>query len=98
MAVHDRLGIAKSMSELSHWGWGRTEDIPTGEHLRKQAADLVATLGFGSAEAEQAVPLQELQLPRSRLEVPAQLSQLCSTRVYDRATHTFGKSYRDVIR
>ena len=42
--------------------------------------------------------LDDLELPAPRVEPPASLASRCSTARYDRAAHTFGKSYRDVVR
>ena len=42
--------------------------------------------------------LDELALPAPRLEPPAALAPLCTTDAFERAGHTFGKSFRDVVR
>ena len=62
------------------------------------AAGIHEHLGFGDGEVERAVPLEELTLPAPRLEPPASLAPLCSTETYDRAAHSYGKAYRDVVR
>jgi alkyldihydroxyacetonephosphate synthase len=58
----------------------------------------VARLGFGSADAELPVALEQVELARPRLEPPASLGRICSTDLYDRASHAYGKAYRDVVR
>jgi alkyldihydroxyacetonephosphate synthase len=47
---------------------------------------------------EEPVPLAAVELPRPRLEPPAGLAEICSTEVYDRASHAYGKAYRDIVR
>jgi alkyldihydroxyacetonephosphate synthase len=42
--------------------------------------------------------VDQLRLPASRLEPPASLSPLCTTDSAERAGHTYGKSFRDVVR
>jgi alkyldihydroxyacetonephosphate synthase len=42
--------------------------------------------------------LDELRLPPPRLEPPASLAPLCTTEPAERAGHTYGKSFRDVVR
>ena len=37
-------------------------------------------------------------MPRPRLEPPAALAEICSAETYDRASHAYGKSYRDIVR
>ena len=54
-------------------------------------------LGFGG-EVQAAKPLDEVQLRAPRLEAPADDGGLFSTDRHDRAVHTLGKAYRDVVR
>jgi alkyldihydroxyacetonephosphate synthase len=42
--------------------------------------------------------VNELELPPRRLEPPSSLAPLCRTDPSDRAGHTYGKSFRDVVR
>jgi alkyldihydroxyacetonephosphate synthase len=39
-----------------------------------------------------------VELPAPRLEPPAGLAEICSTELYDRVAHAYGKAYRDVVR
>ncbi|MGZ4172391.1 MAG: FAD-binding oxidoreductase [Solirubrobacteraceae bacterium] len=81
-----------------HWGWGYEHEQPPPDEVRATASFLASHLGFGSAEPEQPVPLQEVVLPPCRLEVPAPLRPICRTDTYERAFHAYGSSYRDVVR
>jgi alkyldihydroxyacetonephosphate synthase len=83
---------------LKHWGWGYEDEQPGPEELRATAGFLAEHLGFGSADPEHPVPLSELSLPPPRLAVPEALAEFSSTGVYERALHTYGRSYRDVVR
>jgi alkyldihydroxyacetonephosphate synthase len=81
-----------------HFGWGCE-----GEGLT--AEEEAATLGnyhrlFGTDQFEKiAVPgLADLKLPPPRLSPPTALAACCSTEGYDRALHTYGKSYSDTVR
>jgi alkyldihydroxyacetonephosphate synthase len=42
--------------------------------------------------------LGQVELPRARFEPPPALAEICSSETYDRASHAYGKSYRDVVR
>src|SRR2546426_607510 len=81
----------------SWWGWGGEEEaLPAG--LR---AKLGAAIGgrFGtSVEAREAPSLDALDLRPARVGPPTTLAPRCSTDPYDRAGHTYGKAYRDVVR
>jgi alkyldihydroxyacetonephosphate synthase len=81
-----------------HWGWGFEAEQPPTDEVRGTAAFLASHLGFGSSEPETPVPLSELSLPPPRLPVPARLAQICATDDYERAFHSYGSSYRDVVR
>jgi alkyldihydroxyacetonephosphate synthase len=81
---------------LKHWGWGYEDEQPTIAEQREAAKFLIERLGFGSPEPEEAAPLPELQAPR--LRIPSSLAEFCSTDGYERALHSYGRSYRDLIR
>jgi alkyldihydroxyacetonephosphate synthase len=83
---------------LKHWGWGYEDEQASDEELRAAAAFLHDRLGFGSTEPEQPVPLSELRLPTPQLEPPSNLARICSTDTYDRALHSYGRSYSDIVR
>jgi alkyldihydroxyacetonephosphate synthase len=83
---------------LKHWGWGYEDEQPSVKELGQVAAVLVDRLGFGSPEPERPVPLSELSLPAARLRPPRALEHICRQDPYQRALHTYGRSYRDVVR
>jgi alkyldihydroxyacetonephosphate synthase len=80
------------------WGWGYEDEGPTREQ-QERIAELVAAR-FGIAVPVLAPPprLEEIELRAPRLTPPVALAPLCSTAPYDRAGHTYGKSFRDVVR
>ncbi|MBV9284996.1 MAG: FAD-binding oxidoreductase, partial [Acidimicrobiia bacterium] len=61
---------------------------------------VAARLGSASSEvvAKPAPSLSSLDLPPSRLTPPPALAEICAADVESRASHTYGKSYRDVVR
>ncbi len=83
---------------LKHWGWGYEDEQPSLDELRSTAPGIVAHLGFGSTEPEAPVPLAQLALPPPRLRPPSALRAICATDDHDRALHTYGRSYRDIVR
>ncbi len=83
---------------LVHWGWGYEDEQPSPGELRETAAFLAGHLGFGSSEPEQAVPLDQVSLPKPRLTAPDSLADVCSSTRFERALHSYGRSYRDVVR
>lgn len=78
----------------SWWGWGRVDEALPDETCGQLAAALP-----GCATTPVPVPaLDSLVLPAPRVGPPATLADRFSTDPYDRAGHTYGKAFRDVVR
>jgi len=82
---------------LKHWGWGYEDEQPSHEDLRASADFIRARLGFGG-EPRAHVPLSEVVLPEPRLSAPRELEEIAFTDSYERALHSYGRSYRDIFR
>jgi len=89
---------ARNGERLKHYGWGREGEgmsaeertFVLGRYRQKFAKDKFDTI---------AVPrLEDLSLRKPRLEPPAALASFCTSERYDRAAHTYGKSYPDYVR
>ena len=81
-----------------HWGWGHEHDQLAPTELAGAAAFLSQHLGFGSPTPDRFVPLSEVALPAPRLSPPPALAPICTDDRHERARHTYGSSYRDVVR
>ncbi|MFI7674152.1 FAD-binding oxidoreductase [Actinophytocola sp. NPDC049390] len=80
--------------ERSWWGWGKT-----GEVLSDADCVAIGALLPGLPSAPLPVPqLEDLVLPPSRITPPNALAHRFSVALPDRAGHTYGKAYRDVVR
>jgi alkyldihydroxyacetonephosphate synthase len=80
----------------SWWGWGWTEAALSDEECRQLAGVLPGGEHLGDPAP---VPkLAELELPAPRVAVPAPFADWCSTGRAERAGHTYGKAFRDVVR
>lgn len=85
-------------NELSHWGWGYDEKFP-GRAAREQFASMVAgMLGLDNLRAEDPVPLEDIELNDSRVEVPESLKSLMTSSREVRIRHTYGRSFPDLLR
>src|SRR5262249_22089709 len=85
--------VSRSRSR-SWWGWGATDQaLPDAECVA------LGSLVPGAAQTPLPVTdISALTLPKVRIEPPAALAPLMSAAPQDRASHTYGKAYRDVIR
>ena len=81
-----------------HWGWGFEDQQPPHEQVEATAAGAREHLGFAAAEVERPMPLDAIELPPSKLDSPASLAHVLTADRYERVTHAYGKSYRDVVR
>src|SRR5438067_11067787 len=81
----------------SWWGWGWEDQALTPDQMQAVAAAVGARLGV-DVDAREPVQLSDVDLRPPRVAPPSSLSDLCSTDLFDRASHTYGKSYRDVVR
>lgn len=83
----------------SWWGWGWEDEALSDAELGGVAALLADRFPSGPRPHLMAVPeLASLELLRSRVEPPATLAAMCSSDPRARASHTYGKSFRDVVR
>jgi len=92
----DRMAAAGG-GNRSWWGWGWAEAALGDAECRQ----LAAALPGGAAAAANPVPipaLADLELPKPRIAVPAALADWCSADPVERAGHTYGKAFRDVVR
>ncbi len=84
---------------LSHWGWGWEDRFPDIDTRRMFAQQVRLFGGFGELELREPVPLEDARLPRPRIEVRDKwLADVATTDTYERASRTYGRSYRDIAR
>ena len=81
----------------SFWGWGWEDAALAPDQQAALAAALSARFGR-DVTAAPPPRLEDLAMPPPRLDPPPSLAPICSQRPYDRASHTYGKGYRDVVR
>lgn len=78
----------------SWWGWGTADQAVSDAECVRLAGQLP-----GLPDTPLPVPdPADLDLPKPRTQPPAPLAPLCSTSPADRASHAYGKAYRDVVR
>ena len=84
---------------LSFWGWGYADRFPDVDARRGVGAQVGALLGHtGAPEPKTPPTLSGLTLPPSRVELPESLRSIVTRDPAVRAAHTYGKSYRDIVR
>src|SRR5437763_988489 len=86
-----------SAPRLKHFGWGREGEGLTAEEEAFVLARAEARFDTALTESASAPRLEEIELAAPRVTAPASLP-FCIREHYDRAAHTFGKSYPDLAR
>ncbi|MEY2446788.1 MAG: alkyldihydroxyacetonephosphate synthase [Acidimicrobiaceae bacterium] len=82
----------------SWWGWGWEDEALSAGTVRKLGQAIAGRFGWADVDVREAADLDRLELRAPRISPPSALAELCSTTTFDRASHTYGKSYRDVVR
>lgn len=81
----------------SFWAWGYEDRFPDSD-ARKALASRIGAV-FGSEPSLRALPsVDALSLPAPRYAPPVELRGFGTTDARERATHTYGRGYRDLVR
>jgi alkyldihydroxyacetonephosphate synthase len=80
------------------WGWGFEGEGPTRDQQESMAKTLAGMFEVDALTVAEPPMLAEVELPRPRIAPPDSLAPLCTTDPFERASHTYGKSFRDVVR
>src|SRR3954454_17123173 len=94
-----RMTGATTSRRLKWWGWGYEDQQPSPEEVRQAAAGIREHLGFEPEKVEPPPSLEDLELPEPRLRPPGgALAEIVADDTYARASHAYGKAYRDIVR
>src|SRR5205085_4274336 len=84
-------------ARLKHFGWGREGEGLSAEEEAFVLARAQARFGTTLNESASAPRLEDIKLAAPRVKAPASLA-FCTSDHYDRAAHTYGKSYPELAR
>lgn len=82
----------------SIWGWGLEGGGLTADQREGLRALLHMRLGNGESQPLDPPRLDEIELPAPRIAIPSALAGILTQDPYERAWHTYGKAFRDVVR
>jgi alkyldihydroxyacetonephosphate synthase len=86
-----------SASRLKHFGWGREGEGLSAEEEAFVLSRAEARFGTALQVSATAPALDEIKLDAPRITAPAALA-FCTSDHYDRAAHTYGKAYPELVR
>ena len=84
--------------KLKFWGWGFEGEGPDETATGKIAAALAQRFGIEKVEVATPPRIEEIALRPPRVEPPASLRETVSDDPHERARHSYGRSYRDLVR
>lgn len=82
----------------NYWGWGYENFQYPQESLEKSKMLLKNLFQIKEFEEHQPKSVEELDLRAPRFKLNAKLQSICSSSNFDRASHSYGKAFRDVWR
>jgi len=82
----------------SFWGWGWEDKFPDAAGRKAIGEHAQLLLGFSPERCDEPPALESIELRPARIEVPSSLSGFVSDRHEARVRHTYGKSFRDLMR
>jgi alkyldihydroxyacetonephosphate synthase len=85
-------------ARLKHYGWGREGEGMSAEEQKFVLGRYHAKFARDAFTTIKIPRLEELVLRAPRAVPPASLAAFCTSERYDRAAHTYGKSYPDYVR
>ena len=80
------------------WGWGDEGEGPTRSRRAASRATLAERFGVDASSSRAAAPRGARAAPRRASRRPRALAAICTADPHERAGHTYGKSFRDVVR
>ncbi|MCH7707309.1 MAG: FAD-binding oxidoreductase [Myxococcales bacterium] len=86
------------MKRRKFWGWGNEGEGPNDEQARGIGRMLAERFGIDEVHVAPEPRIEDIVLPKPRISPPSALAGICSQQSFDRAGHTYGKSFRDIVR
>lgn len=80
------------------WGWGLKEADLNTESKKALVKRMEGLFDLSGLEISPPPKLEEIDIPEPKLKIPDSLSDICSTDKIDRAFHTYGKGFPDIVR
>jgi alkyldihydroxyacetonephosphate synthase len=86
------------MRDRSFWAWGYEDRFPDTAARAALGEQVGALLGVGPLVPADPPTLESISMPEAKLAVPAALAPIASTDRRERALHSHGRAYRDLVR
>ncbi len=81
----------------SFWGWGYKQDELKKAEIKKLSNMLSGFVGI-DGKLQDAPKVEDLKLPHPNIKLPKSLESLADNSLAQRAQHSYGRSFKDVVR
>jgi alkyldihydroxyacetonephosphate synthase len=92
------MSSAATTTRRKFWGWGLEGEGLDRDELDELGRTFAARFGLDGVRSQEPPTVEELELRSPRLEAPASLAGLFASDTYERAAHSYGRSFRDLVR
>lgn len=86
------------LTRRNYWGWGYADKALTEVSARSFMDRVKAYFKLSKLQALDPPKIEDLNLRNPRFKLPSNLASFCIDDDLERAGHTYGKSFRDVVR
>lgn len=86
------------MAQRSYWGWGLTDQAVGDEQQQRLKLLLSTQFDVTKLTSLTPRPIADLSLPPARVTAAGPVADITTSEPYARASHTYGKGFRDVVR
>src|ERR1700740_2535660 len=90
--------MTASARRRKFWGWGLEGEGLSESEMKRLGETFGERFGIGQVRLQEPPRVEELDLRAPRLAPPASLEAAFSAEPYERAAHTYGRSFRDLVR
>ena len=85
------------MERRKFWGWGLESEGLTRNEVEALGSMAANRFGLDGLRIQEPPRLEELNLRQPRIRPPSTLAPLLTDDLYERAAHTYGKSFQDLV-
>jgi len=87
-----------SESGRKFWGWGVKEADLSQEQKKEVVKRMEGLFDLSGLRVDPPPTLNEIDIPEPKIKPPESLSEICATDKLERASHTYGKGFPDIVR
>ena len=92
------MTLTEAARARKFWGWGYEGEGLSDAEVQEIGREMHARFGVEAQPIASAPDVASLSMPEPRLAPPRSLVSICAQDRRERAVHTLGKSYADLVR